>query len=184
MFRKLLLGAALSICVAAQASEKTFEIVYQGAYSPVFEVFLPDWKLTVEITVNDLNNDGSYSQGELSRLKVDELEYRGSCSAVDCVENFNWTTGSLPEFTATYRRQTYWGGDLMYEQRNTLVAGVDYHLYAWSYTSGIVSDFTWQWTDATATTVTDISPVPEPAQYGMFAAGIAGIAALARRRHA
>jgi PEP-CTERM motif len=176
MLKILLAGAALAACTAAQAEEKTFEIVYKGFYSVEFSEFQAYRELSVEITVDDLDNDGSYSLFELNRLKSEEIDYLNTCDPINCVEYFSWTPGTLPEYSASYQYN-----DGVSFQQTTIVSGVDHRVYVATFT-GFEAEYTWQWTDATTTTITQISPVPEPAHYGMLAIGLAGIAALARRR--
>ncbi|WBS02414.1 PEP-CTERM sorting domain-containing protein [Pseudoduganella sp. SL102] len=172
----MMTAAALAACAHAGAAERVFEVVYQGFYAEHDAVFEADTTLEVLITVNDLDGDGSYSHEELVSLESGNINYYGFCGAITCVTAFGWDAGGEPRYFASYTNQN----GLDYTS-STIYAGKSFtDFYQSSF--GFRYDYEWTWTDATTTTITDVTPVPEPAQYGMLAAGLAGMLALGRRR--
>jgi hypothetical protein len=176
MLKKLMIASALSACTSAGAAERTFEFTYQGFFAEHENAFEGDKILKVEITVNDLNGDGSYSHDELVSLLAGNIQNHGFCGFMSCVTGFSWTPGSEPSYFASYA----WDNTVDFTQ-STIHSGDEFTEFFAS--NGFNYDLTWKWTDATQGTVKEITAVPEPASYGMLAAGLVTIAALGRRRY-
>lgn len=176
MLRKLIPAALLLTCLPSFAAERSFEIVYTGFYSEDFGEFQPDKQLEVFITVDDVNGDGVYALEELKALSASRINYIDSCSSIHCVDLFTWAPGDLPSYSARYQSNDGFTFEL-----TGVVTGHSYREFL-SNTWGFQSSYTWKWTDATRTTITQISPVPEPAGYAMLGAGLAVIVLGRRRR--
>jgi hypothetical protein len=176
MLKKLIMAAAIAICASAGAAEHTFEVMYQGFYAEHDGEFQAEKVLEVSITVNDLDGDGNYSHDELVSLISGNIYYAGYCGAITCVTGFSWEAGHHLGYYASFTNQNgfdYTSSTIYTEHSFT-------EFYQSSF--GFRYDYEWTWTAATTTTIKEITAVPEPATYGMLAIGLAGIAALSRRR--
>ncbi|WP_229499602.1 PEP-CTERM sorting domain-containing protein [Pseudoduganella ginsengisoli] len=171
-----MLALMFAAAASAQAEVRTFDIVYKGLYSVDDHVFQPDKTLEVKLTVKDLDGNGSYTENEVKALKASHIDYTGTCTVVHCLEYFNWTPGSLPNYSAVYHNY-----DGFYNELTIVNPGVEYREFVQS-NWGFRYDLTWHWTADTQTTITPTSPVPEPSGYAMLLAGLAAIGAAAWRR--
>ncbi|WBS02413.1 PEP-CTERM sorting domain-containing protein [Pseudoduganella sp. SL102] len=180
MSKKNLIAAILfplAFASSASAAERTFELTYQGFFAEHDNAFDAEKILEVEITVDDRNGDGSYSHDELVALLSGNIQnHDGFCGFMSCVTAFSWTPGSEPSYFASYA----WNNTVDFTQ-STIHSGVEFTEFFTS-NFGLNYDYTWKWTDATQSTVTEITAVPEPATCGMLLIGLAGIAVAARRR--
>lgn len=171
--------ALLAATSAAQAEVEHFGVKFQGFYDEQVGAFNPDLILYASFDADDLNGDGTYSVEELIRFDFASLQWRESNTGCQfdyptevCLNSFSYTLGGAPSFSASK-----FVSDEMRPWSVYIETGYQY-LYV---TEG--SPSVWNWTDATQTYVNGISvsPVPEPAQYGMLATGL-GMLALARRQ--
>ena len=176
MLKMSMMAAIIAAAASAHAEDQTFDIVYKGLYSVDDHVFQPDKTLKVELTVNDLDGNGDYTENEVKALKASHIDYKGVCTVEHCLEYFNWARGGLPDYSAVYH-----AFDGFYNELTIVNPGVEYREFVQS-NFGFRYDLTWHWTPETQTTITLTSPVPEPSGYAMLGVGLAGIAALGRRR--
>lgn len=176
MLKMSMVAVILAAATSAHAEQRSFDIVYTGLYSVDDHVFQPDKTLKVALTVDDLDGNGRYTENEVTSLKASHIDYTGTCTVEHCLEYFNWTPGSLPDYSAVYH-----SFDGFYNELTIVNPGVEYREFVQS-NFGFRYDLTWHWTPDTQTTITPASPVPEPSGYAMLGAGLAGLALLARRR--
>lgn len=184
MLKKIIIAGALATCSLAQAEVQHLKAVYQGFYDVHAGKFDVMKRLTAYFDVNDFNQDGTYSYNEVLNFSIDYnyMALGAGCDEVflgswSCLNNFSYTPGSNPTFSADLRES-----DELFPWGISVVAGQYYE-----FNSARWPDDLWNWTPETrtyvvASNVTVPLPVPEPAQYGMLAVGLAGMLALARRR--
>lgn len=173
--------ALLAATSAAQAEVAHFNVKYQGFYDEQAGAFNPDLVLSARFDADDLNGDGTYSVDELISFRFDSIYWGQSNTGCrfdyptqTCLDSFTYTLGDAPSFSASM-----YVSDEMRPWSMSIETGKRYG-YA-NFGSGESTE--WTWTGATQTYVNgvSVSPVPEPAQYGMLAAGL-GLLALARRQ--
>ena len=183
MLKKLAVVGALAACSLAQAEVQELKVIYEGFYNAGTDEFDSWRRLTAYFDVEDINQDGTYSLDEVIEFHAGSVSYYGACSdhpvVENCLSSFSYTPGSNPSFTARYSVH-----DEMFYQSQSWVAGESYSdIYSSAWGGGHYHNYLW--TEETKTWILPAdapAPIPEPSQYGMLAVGLAGIAALARRR--
>ena len=182
MFKRLACAAVLATgCWSAQAAPSAlpqWEFSYTGLFDEGAGVFDPSFRLSGSFSGSDLNSDGAIDETELTGLRFQGLDFLDcgvggprSCEA----PLFSYQLGGgiqaglvWSEYEACCTTVHVFSGNEYFTNRIEL---------------GQNNPRAWQVTSAT---VISITPVPEPSQWAMGAAGLAvlGLAGLARSRSA
>jgi hypothetical protein len=185
--KHLLSAGALLVCSAfahAQTTHWTFS--YAGFYDREAAAFLSDLRIEGSFTGVDANLDGVLERSELTSLLVGTRDYAtcaGGAPGSYCgADSFRFSPSeglsfSLGEYGSDPEGWNSAGhliesGKMSYEYAYHPGGGFEHHL---------------DWTDATTLSMNSVAPsiitsVPEPGEWAMLAAGLAGMCAWSRRR--
>ena len=190
MFKNLIVAAAVLVSAGAQAAPTHYDFAWKGFrfISDTNVHWSPDATISGYFVGEDLDADGAIAIDEITRFGLrygghaQPWEFfgcpdRGPTSAfiTDCsVGNFLYTADGELSFKAS----ASWS-----------FSGSTYNSLSWNaptYFTNYDTDYpynntySWYWTENTQLTV--VAAVPEPSAWAMLAAGLAGIAGVARRR--
>ncbi|AVR97126.1 PEP-CTERM sorting domain-containing protein [Pseudoduganella armeniaca] len=178
--KKLIAMLSLALCSSAQAAPVSLWVTYTGFQDSLSGSFDAGATHVLHFTADDRDGDGSYSLSEVLGFSFGAIAVGPELCDRDtnyrmfsCLSSFLYRPGGTAQFTA-----------LRYEDPRvsdgffaTVVSGAYYAV------SGDINRYPWhfehRWTPATQVT---ISPVPEPAAFGMLAGGLAVVAGALRRR--
>lgn len=178
--KRLISAAALLSCSAfAHAQSSHWAFSYTGFYDQEAALFMPGMRIDGSFAGIDANLDGILERGELTSLKIGEMDYvacaAGSNAYYHCgADSFRFSTGeglafSLGETASDPEGWVGGGhvittGDMSYEYRFDPYSSTERHL---------------RWTDATVLYM--VSTVPEAPEWAMLLLGLLGMSPLLRR---
>jgi hypothetical protein len=179
--KHLISAVALLSCSAfAQAQSTHWAFSYTGFYDQEAGLFMPDLRLDGSFAGIDANLDGILERGELTSLKIGEMDYvacAGSSNAYyHCgADSFRFSTGeglafSLGETSSDPEGWVGGGhlittGEMRYEYRFDPYSTSEHHL---------------RWTEDTALYM--VSTVPEVPAWAMLLVGVTGVFLKLRQR--
>lgn len=194
MLKKLALAASIAMCALAQAQAAPLFHEITATYTGLADYntgeFDPARTGHLRAVGVDRNKDGGISVEEVidfsfSYIGIDgyEIEHVGRCGHLDrtswCLESFSYKEGQPLTFDA-WRHSSY-------DEASTgssVTSGesaYSYFQYTWGEANTSYDGF--RWTPDTQTSISvNITPVPEPATYAMFGAGLCAVGAIVRRR--
>ena len=180
MLKKLIVVGALAASTLAHAEVKDLQVVFKGFIDERTNTFNPNGRLQAFFSVDDLNNDGSYSLDEVVSFQAGSI-YGTGCGddypVFRCLSSFSYTPGSAPTFQAEYAVH-----DEMFYRSESWNTGVSYS-NSFSSMWGNSYYYGYRWTAETQTYVLSATAaVPEPEQYAMLGLGLAGLLAFSRRK--
>ncbi|NHZ99490.1 PEP-CTERM sorting domain-containing protein [Massilia sp. CCM 8734] len=171
-------AAAAMLAPGAQAASTFSQFTYTGFFHEEAGQFLPNAQIYGYFETEDLNGNGVLERSEVSSFVLNGQQYVGWCGpeVFMCgLFEFSYAPGAALSFS------TSWSTDPWSEfgvAAGRAVSGIEVKEY--SYWMGNSASYTLRWTEDT---LFEISPVPEPATYGMLALGL-GVLALSSRRRA
>lgn len=171
-------AAAIAAALAgnAQADPTLSQFTYTGFFHEEGGQFLPNAWISGSFITDDLNGNGVLERSEVTSFVLNSQEYVGWCGpeVFMCgLSEFSYTPGAALSFS------TSWSTDPWSEfgvAAGRATSGVEVKEY--SYWMGNSASYTLRWTEDTEF---EISPVPEPATYGMLALGLGVLAWRSRR---
>ncbi|WP_166876370.1 PEP-CTERM sorting domain-containing protein [Massilia mucilaginosa] len=179
MLKRSLLTAAIGAAMlapAAQAASTLSQFTYTGFLHEEAGQFLPNAQIYGYFETEDLNGDGVLERSEVTSFVLNGQQYVGWCGPevfLCGLFEFSYAPGAALSFN------TAWSTDPWNENG---VAGGEatsgFEVREYSFWNGNAASYTLRWTEDT---MFEISPVPEPATYGMLALGL-GVLALRSRR--
>ncbi|NHZ61256.1 PEP-CTERM sorting domain-containing protein [Massilia genomosp. 1] len=177
--RSMLIAATAAAMLApgAQAASTLSQFTYTGLFHEEAGQFLPNARISGNVESEDTNRDGVLELSEVTSFVLNGQQYVGGCGPevfLCGLFDFSYTPGGALNFN------TAWTTDPWNENGvagGEALSGVEIKEY--SYWMGNAASYTLRWTEDTRF---EMSPVPEPATYGMLALGL-GVLAL-RARHA
>lgn len=172
-------AAAIAVALAgsAQADPTLSQFTYTGFFHEEGGQFLPNAWISGHFITDDLNGNGLLERSEVTSFVLNGQEYVGWCGAevfMCGLWEFSYTPGGALNFHTTWSTDP-WGESGV--AAGNARSGVEVKEY--SYWMGNSASYTLRWTDDT---LFEISPVPEPATYGMLALGLGVLALSSRRR--
>lgn len=176
MLKPSLLIAAAVLAGSAQAGSTFREFTYTGFFHEEAGQFLPNAQLHGSFDSEDLNGNGVLENSEVTSFVLNGQQYAGNCGPevfLCGLFEFSYTPGGALVF------ETAWSTNPWNENGvagGEAISGVRVQEYA--FWNGSETTTTLRWTEDTRFT---ISPVPEPATYGMLALGL-GLVAVGSRR--
>ncbi len=171
-------AAAIAAALAGNAhAEPTLsQFTYTGFFHEEGGQFLPNASIYGYFITDDLNGNGVLERSEVSSFVLNSQEYAGWCGAevfMCGLWEFSYTPGAALSFSTSWSTDP-WGEFGVAAGQAT--SGVEVKEY--SYWMGNSASYTLRWTEDTEFA---ISPVPEPATYGMLALGLGVLAWRSRR---
>lgn len=171
-------AAAIAAVLAgsAQAESIFHDFRYTGFFHEEAGQFQPNARISGQFVSDDLNGNGVVERSEVSSFVLNGQQYAGGCGAevfICGLWEFSYTPGGALNFYTTWSTDP-WGEFGV--AAGTARSGVQVKEY--SYGPGGSASYTLTWTEAT---MFEISPVPEPATYGMLALGLGVLAWRGRR---
>jgi hypothetical protein len=177
MLKPSFLIAAAVLSASAHAESTFREFSYTGLFHEEAGQFLPNVKVGGNFYSDDLNGNGIVERSEVSSFVLNGQQYVGDCGAevfLCGLFEFSYTPGGALMFETAWTTNPW---DEAGVAGGEAYSGVEFKEY--SYWLGVPASTTLRWT---AQTVFSISPVPEPASYGMLALGLGIVALRSRRR--
>ncbi|WP_167225146.1 PEP-CTERM sorting domain-containing protein [Massilia rubra] len=178
MLKPSLLIAAAVLAGSAQAGSTFREFTYTGLFHEEAGQFLPNARISGNFDSEDTNRDGLLELSEVTSFVLNGQQYVGGCGPevfLCGLFDFSYTPGGALNFN------TAWTTDPWNENGvagGEVISGSQAQEYA--FWNGNATSTTLRWTEDT---LFEISPVPEPATYGMLALGLGVLALRARHAH-
>ncbi|NHZ81752.1 PEP-CTERM sorting domain-containing protein [Massilia sp. CCM 8695] len=176
MLKPLLLIAAAVLASSAHAASTSRDFTYTGFYHAEAGQFLPNASIYGYFDSDDLNGNGLIERSEVTSFVLNSQQYVGWCGAevfMCGLFDFSYTPGGALNFHTSWSTDP-WGEGVA---GGSAISGVEVKEH--SYWPGGSASYTLRWTEDT---ILSMSPVPEPATYGMLALGLGVLALSARRR--
>nr|WP_314541933.1 PEP-CTERM sorting domain-containing protein [uncultured Massilia sp.] len=185
--KHLISTCALLACSAlAQAQTTHWTFSYTGFYDREAATFLSDMHIDGSFTGVDANLDGVLERSELTSLLIGTRDYAtcaGGAPGSYCgADRFRFSANEGLSFSLGE-----YGGDPEGWSGGGYLVESGKMSYEYNYNPGGSYEHHLDWTDATTLSMTSVSPsiitsVPEPGEWAMLAAGLAGMCAWSRRR--
>ncbi|NHZ34563.1 PEP-CTERM sorting domain-containing protein [Massilia rubra] len=176
MLKPSLLIAAALLAGSAQAGSTLSQFTYTGFFHEEAGQFLPNAQIYGYFETEDLNGNGVLERNEVTSFVLNGQQYAAGCGpeVFMCgLFEFSYAPGAALSFSTSWSTDP-WGEFGV--AGGQAVSGIEVKEY--SYWMGNSASYTLRWTEDT---LFEISPVPEPATYGMLALGLGVLAWRSRR---
>lgn len=171
------IAAALALASSAHAESTLSQFSYTGFLHAESGQFLPNQRMDGYFDSEDLNSNGTIERNEVSSFVFNGQRYVDGCGpeVFMCgLWEFSYTPGGALNFHAAWSTDPW---DEAGVAGGEVISGVELQEYSYWLGNSAVSTLRW-----TENTTFSITPVPEPATYGMLALGLGVLALCGRYR--